>query len=110
MLQCRRMLSWLLALSAALALAADLAWKAKEINQWNEEDVRQILSDSPWAKTTVGIISRLETEDERREGGKMGQDHGVGFDGVDPKGSKPKVVDTLRGAVDPRRSNQPLTL
>jgi len=109
-MQCRRQLLWLPALCAALVLAADVAWKSKEINQWNEEDVRQILSDSPWAKTSVGIISRLETEDERREGGKMGQDHGVGFDGVDAKGSKPKVVDTLRGAVDPRRSNQPLML
>jgi hypothetical protein len=101
---------WLLALSAVLAMAGDLAWKAKEINQWNEEDARQILRDSPWAKTTIGIISRLQTEDERREGGKMGQDHGVGFDGVDAKGSKPTVVATIRGAVDPRRSSQAVTL
>ena len=101
---------WLLALSAVLGVAADVAWKAKSINQWNEEDVRQVLSNSPWAKSTLGIISRLQTEDQRREGGNMGQDHGVGFDGVDAKGSKPTVVDTIRGAVDPRRSSQPITL
>jgi len=106
----RGKLFWLIALSTALALAADVAWRAKEINQWNEEDARQILTDSPWAKTTIGIISRLQTEDERRDGGKMGQDHGVGFDGVDAKESKPTVVDTLRGAVDPRRSSQPIKL
>jgi hypothetical protein len=99
---------WLLVLSAIVATAAD--WKAKEINQWTEEDARQVLSNSPWAKTTIGKIARLQTEDERREGGNMGQGHGVGFDGVDAKGSKPKVVDTLRGAVDPRRSPQDVTL
>jgi hypothetical protein len=110
MFRCREQMRWLLALSAVLALAADAAWKTKEINQWSEEDARQILTDSPWAKTTTGMISRLATEDERREGGKMGQDHGVGFDGVDAKGSKPKVVDTLRGAVDPRRSSQAVAL
>jgi hypothetical protein len=108
MLRRLRQAFWLSALAAALA--ADAPWKTKEISQWSQDDARQILTDSPWAKTTVGVISRLETEDERREGGKMGQDHGVGYDGVDAKGSKPKVVDTLRGAVDPRRSNQPLTL
>jgi hypothetical protein len=92
---------WLIALSATLAMAADVAWKAKEINQWSEEDARQVLSDSPWSKSTIGIISRLQGEDERREGGKMGQDHGVGFDGVDPKGSKPTVVETISGQPTP---------
>src|SRR4030081_820928 len=110
MFRYRERMFWLLALSAVLAMAADPAWKAKEINQWTEDDARQILSDSPWAKTTIGMISRLKSEDERREGGKMGQDHGVGFDGVDAKGSKPTVVDTLRGAVDPRRSTQVIKL
>jgi hypothetical protein len=101
-------MSWLIALSTTLAVPADVAWKAKEINQWTEEDARQVLTESPWAKSTIGIISRLQTEDERREGGKMGQDHGVGFDGVDA--SKPTVVETLRGAIDPRRSSQPIRL
>ena len=67
MFRCRGKLFWLIALSAALAMAADVAWRTKEINQWNEEDARQVLSDSPWAKTTTGIISRLQTEDQRRE-------------------------------------------
>jgi hypothetical protein len=110
MFRYRGQMFWLLALSAVLAMAADVAWKAKEINQWNEEDARQVLTNSAWAKSTTGIIGRLQTEDERRAGGNMGQDHGVGFDGVDAKGSKPTVVDTLRGAVDPRRSGQPIQL
>src|ERR1700731_720516 len=110
MLRCRTQILWLLALSAFPALAADAAWKTKGINQWTEEDARQVLNDSPWAKTTITIISRLQTEDERRDGGKMGQDHGVGFDGVDAKESKPTIVETIRGAVDPRRSSQPIKL
>ena len=89
-------------------MAADMAWRTKEINQWNEEDARQILRDSPWAKTSKGMISRLQTEDERREGGKMGQDHGVGFDGVD--GDKPTTFENIRGAVDPRRTPHAVTL
>jgi hypothetical protein len=86
----------------------DAAWKSKEMAEWSEKECQQILSDSPWAKTVVGMISRLETEDERREGGKMGQDHGVGFDGVDAKG--PGVIETIRGSVDPRRTSHPVTL
>jgi hypothetical protein len=105
----RGQMLWLLGLSAALAMAADVVWKAKEISQWNEDDARQILTDSPWAKTSIGIISRLQTEDERRDGGKMGQDRGVGFDGVDGN-TKPSVVETLRGGVDPRRTSHAVTL
>jgi hypothetical protein len=110
MFRFRGQVFWLFTLSAALAMAADVAWKAKEINQWSEEDARQVLTDSPWARSTIGIISRLQTEDERRDGGKMGQDHGVGFDGVDEKGATPSRLETLRGAVDPRRSSQPIRL
>ena len=83
MIQHRLALSLLAA--SVMAMPAEVAWKAKSIEQWSEEDSRQLLNDSPWAKTTVAIISRLQTEDERREGGNMGQDHGVGFDGVGRK-------------------------
>ncbi len=98
---------------AVLAIAADVTWKAKALNQWNEQDARQILTDSPWAKTSTAIISRLQTEDERREGGNMGQDHGVGFDGVDGKGTKPSFTDTIRGGsngVDTRRVSHSIKL
>jgi hypothetical protein len=108
MFRCRGQLVWLPALAAVLATAADIAWKSKEINQWTEQDARQILTDSPWAKTCKGMISRLQTEDERREGGNMGQEHGVGFDGVDRE--KPTPFETIRGGVDTRRTPQAITL
>ncbi len=64
-------------------MAEEAAWKDKAINQWSVEDARQVLADSPWAKTSIGTIGRLPNEDQRREGGQMGPPHGVGFDGVD---------------------------
>ena len=92
---------------------AEVAWRSKPISQWNRDDARQILTDSPWAKLTVAIISGLQTEDERREGGNMGQDHGVGYDGVDRKGSKPSIVDVIKGpsgGADTRRASRAIKL
>src|SRR5258708_25073076 len=76
---------------AACLIAADPVWKSKPASQWTEEDARQILAESPWAKETRAVITRRLTEDQLREGGQMGQPTGVGNEGVDPKGSGPKV-------------------
>ena len=40
----------------------------------------------------------------------MGEDHGVGYDGVDPKGSRPAFLDTIRGVIDSRRFPRQVTL
>ena len=77
-------------------MAAEPIWKSKPIAEWTEGDAQQILANSAWVKTVAAGIIRRETEDERREGGKMGQDHGVGFDGVDAKVSKPTRIETIR--------------
>jgi len=66
-------------------MAGEVSWKDKPISNWTAEDARQVLADSPWAKTTVGNVSRMQTEFERRDGRNMGQEHGVGFDGIDEK-------------------------
>jgi hypothetical protein len=65
-----------------LLLAAEPAWKNKPVANWTDEDAQQILENSPWAKIVVAGIARRQTEDERREGGDMGQPKGVGYDGV----------------------------
>lgn len=71
--------------------AADPAWLTKQPAEWTEEDARQVLSKSPWVKEIkAGIAGRIG-EDQLREGGVMGQPHGIGYDGVDPKGSGPKI-------------------
>lgn len=70
-------------LSAVLLIAGDAPWKTKAIASWTQEDARQILADSPWARITIASLARMQTEFERRDGGEMGQAHGVGYDGVD---------------------------
>ncbi len=72
-------------------MAADTAWKTKPTNQWTEQDAKQVLTSSPWVKEITAGVARRQSEDERREGGNMGQPTGVGYDGVDPKGSGPKL-------------------
>ena len=75
-------LFWLIPGSVLLLMAAEPIWTNKPIASWTEDDARQILANSPWAKTVTAGVTRRETEDERREGGNMGQPTGVGYDGV----------------------------
>ena len=84
-------LSLCLILAAAHLTAADPLWKSKPGAQWTEEDARQFLASSPWTKNVPAVITRRLTEDQLREAGQMGQPQGVGYDGVDPKGSGPTV-------------------
>jgi hypothetical protein len=102
MKRCRQMFS-VLAVAGGLVLAGDPFWKSKPISNWTDEDLRQILTDSPWAKTVKASVTRLQSEDERREGGNMGQEHGVGYDGVDGKRTRPKLPSSIiRGPNDTR--------
>jgi hypothetical protein len=113
----RTLLVQSLCLVAAVAclIAADPVWKSKPASQWTEEDARQVLAQSPWAKETRAVITRRLTEEQLREGGQMGQPRGIGSEGVDPKGSGPKVspnVLTGPGGDDrsPRSLPQSITL
>jgi len=84
---------WLIPCTALLLMAAEPAWKSKPVANWTDEDAQQVLENSPWAKTVVAGIARRQTEDERREGGNMGQPNGVGYDGVgDKKRSLPEAI------------------
>jgi len=77
-----------LLLGGVLLRAADPAWKTKPTSSWTEEDAKQLLADSPWAKIVRATIVRKQSEDERRAGGNMGDAKGIGFDGLE----KDKVV------------------
>lgn len=77
--------------AASRLTAADPDWKSKPPNEWSEEDARQLLARSPWSRDTNATITRRLTEDQLREGGQMGQPHGLGYDGLDPRGSGPTV-------------------
>jgi hypothetical protein len=95
--------------------AADPAWKTKLPAQWTEDDARQLLDSSPWVNQITAVVTRRLTEDQLREGGQMGQPQGVGNQGVDPKGSGPKVspnILTGGGGDDrsPRSFSRPIKL
>jgi hypothetical protein len=64
-------------------------WRDKPIASWTVDDALQVLESSPWAKMTVAGIARRQTEDERRQGGNMGQPTGVGYDGIDDRRVRP---------------------
>jgi hypothetical protein len=105
---------WLM-LAALQMMADDPVWKSKPVAQWTEGDAKQILAASPWSKEIRAVVTRRLTEDQLREAGQMGQPGGVGNEGVDPKGSGPKVspnVFTGRGGDDrsPRSLSQSIVL
>jgi hypothetical protein len=88
-------------ISAGVLLAADPAWKTKPTAEWSEQDAVEILTASPWARQVMAGIAGRQSEDELREGGKMGQPTGIGYDGVDPKGTGPKLPTKLSDLVVP---------
>ncbi len=100
---------------AACLMAQEPAWKIKPAAEWTEEDGKQVLGRSPWAKVITAVVTRRLTEDQLREAGQMGQPQGVGNEGVDPKGSGPKVspnIFTGPGGADhgTRAVGRPITL
>jgi hypothetical protein len=104
-----------LAVAATRLAAADPAWRTKPAVEWTEDDAKVILSSSPWAKDIGATVTRRLTEDQLREGGQMGQPHGVGNENVDPKGSGPKMSPNIlsgRGSDDrsARSLPQPIRL
>ena len=80
-----------LVVAAAHLMAADPVWKSRPASEWTEEDAKQVLVASPWAKENRAVITGRLTEDVLREAGQMGQPRGIGNENVDPKGSGPKV-------------------
>jgi hypothetical protein len=77
----------LLAFASCAVSAAAERWETSRPAEWTAEDARQLLTASPWAREVRAGIARRLSEDELREAGQMGQPTGVGYDGVDPKGS-----------------------
>ncbi len=67
-------------LSVTLVWAGE-AWKDKPYTDWNEKDVRRILSDSPWAKT-IGV--RAEWLRPGAEGLEVGVGTRIGEVPYDP--------------------------
>src|SRR5579871_1148350 len=75
-LECRMaravgLMSWslLLVLAAAPLPAADESWKDKSIPQWNDQDAKEVLANSPWVKNVKLDQVRNLSKFERRDGG-----------------------------------------
>ena len=71
-------------LIARASFAQDPAWKSKPIVQWNADDAKAVLADSPWVKHVTPQRLRDLSPDERRNGGNMeaGIGKGVGLSGL----------------------------
>jgi hypothetical protein len=60
----------LLTLAAVVSHAADDAsWKGKPIPQWDDQDAKQVLAESPWVKNAKLDKVRDLSKFERRDGG-----------------------------------------
>jgi hypothetical protein len=68
--------------SLALMSAGDQTWKGKQIAEWTEDDAKQVLSDSPWAKPVTPTLSSSRSDGVRRAGGGMGRGGGIGIGGI----------------------------
>jgi hypothetical protein len=103
---------WVLPVTAVVLMAADpSSWKDKPVPSWTQQDARQILTDSPWSRSTVANVSRMQTEFERREGGNMGQEEGVGYTGVDERTKRQQATHFFGSRVDGTSNvSRPLTL
>lgn len=72
----------LVAVSVALLAAADQAWKDKQIPEWTESDAKQLLTDSPWAKSVTPSIDKSAEKKPSRSGGGMHRGGGLGIGGI----------------------------
>jgi hypothetical protein len=74
----------LVPLSLALLTAADQPqpWKDKKVPDWNEDDTKQILADSPWAKTVRPSVDQSTGNARSRQGGGMGRGGGINLGGI----------------------------
>jgi hypothetical protein len=71
---------------AGLLTAAGPPWADKPLEQWNEQDAKQILSSSPWVKKITPAQLPNVSEAARRQSGRMGggQGAGVGLSALSP--------------------------
>jgi len=62
----------LLAIASVVLLSGeDPSWKGKSIPQWDDQDAKQVLADSPWVKSVKLERVRDLSKFERRDGGNM---------------------------------------
>ncbi len=101
---CAVLTSSLLAFAAFSALLADdPAWKNKPAAQWDEQDAKRVLSDSPWVKNVRLEQVRNLSKAERRESGNWTAGIGptVGLAGTGLLGRDRQAVALARAHAQP---------
>lgn len=71
--------TWILAAAAVAAFAAgDQAWKDKQVADWSADEVQEVLTSSPWSRTSVPEFTRAQDGSGQRGMGRRG---GIGMGG-----------------------------
>ena len=68
--------------STAVLIAGAPSWQNKPIAQWNENDAKQVLRNSPWVKRATATLLFQPSKDQLRAGGKMGGGKSVGLESL----------------------------
>jgi hypothetical protein len=66
--------------STVLLIAAAPSWQSKPSAQWDENDAKQVLRNSPWVRRASVSLLYQPNESQLRSGGKMGGGKGVGLE------------------------------
>jgi hypothetical protein len=80
---CRTKTFYLFLSSTVLLLAGGPSWQNKPSAQWNENDAKQVLRNSPWVKRATISLLYQPNESQLRSGGKMGGGKGVGLESLE---------------------------
>lgn len=62
-----------------LFAADDQSWQNKPIAEWSADEAKQVLKDSPWAKSLTPMMTKPGDSGQRKRRGGMGQIGGVGI-------------------------------
>jgi hypothetical protein len=76
-------------LSTLMLTGADQAWKNKQYPEWTEDDAKEVMTDSPWAKSVVAVPVKPKGREEQagRRRGRIGiGGFGIGRTGPDGAG------------------------
>lgn len=73
----------LLSFASVALTATDQPWQDKQVGDWNQEDLKQLMSNSPWAKTVTPQLARDESSQGPGSAGRgVGRSGGIGIGGI----------------------------
>src|SRR5579862_1380438 len=97
------LMPFIFTLVAVTLLPAGLSWNTKAVSEWDEQDAKQVLGDSPWVKNAVLQKVPDLSESERRDSGnwEAGIAPGVGLAGLGVLGAARKAEALARAHAHP---------